>query len=127
MVINTMGWIEGLGYELILHAIDALSANVVLVLGQEKVFSMLRDVLKNRPNVHVVKLQNQVVFYLGIQKFDKRPDQELVVDRRPQDQLCQLVQILDRQGEEANHLSITISRGPTGKYLIAGTLSWIET
>ncbi|KAH7557452.1 hypothetical protein JRO89_XS11G0158700 [Xanthoceras sorbifolium] len=34
MVINTMGWIEGLGYELILHAIDALSANVVLVLGQ---------------------------------------------------------------------------------------------
>ncbi|KAL5746085.1 hypothetical protein ACOSP7_027231 [Xanthoceras sorbifolium] len=37
-------------------------------------FSMLRDVLKNRPNVHVVKLQNQVVFYLGIQKFDKRPE-----------------------------------------------------
>ncbi|WCJ42457.1 hypothetical protein M5689_023265 [Euphorbia peplus] len=57
MVINTMGWIEGVGYELLLHAIDTFSANVVLVLGQEKLFSMLRDVLKNKPNVDVVKLQ----------------------------------------------------------------------
>lgn len=57
MVINTMGWIEGVGYELLLHAIDTFKANVVLVLGQEKLFSMLRDVLKNRPNVDVVKLQ----------------------------------------------------------------------
>ncbi|KAF2308681.1 hypothetical protein GH714_012261 [Hevea brasiliensis] len=57
MVINTMGWIEGVGYELILHAIDTFNANVVLVLGQEKLFSMLRDVLRNKPNVDVVKLQ----------------------------------------------------------------------
>ncbi|KAJ4721561.1 Protein CLP1-like [Melia azedarach] len=57
MVINTMGWIEGVGYELLLHAIDTFNANVVLVIGQEKLFSMLRDVLKNRPNVDVVKLQ----------------------------------------------------------------------
>ncbi|KAF5749022.1 hypothetical protein HS088_TW04G00983 [Tripterygium wilfordii] len=57
MVINTMGWIEGVGYELLLHAIDTFNANVVLVLGQEKLFSMLRDVLKNKPNVDVVKLQ----------------------------------------------------------------------
>ncbi|XP_044468287.1 protein CLP1 homolog isoform X2 [Mangifera indica] len=57
MVINTMGWIEGVGYELILHAIDTFNANVVLVLGQEKLFSLLRDVLKNKPNVDVVKLQ----------------------------------------------------------------------
>ncbi|KAJ4700906.1 Protein CLP1-like [Melia azedarach] len=57
MVINTMGWIEGVGYELLLHAIDTFNANVVLVIGQEKLFSMLRDVLKNKPNVDVVKLQ----------------------------------------------------------------------
>lgn len=58
MVINTMGWIEGLGYELLLHAIDTFNANVVLVLGQEKLWSMLRDVMKNnKPNVDVVKLQ----------------------------------------------------------------------
>ncbi|KAL7232409.1 hypothetical protein ACSBR2_010434 [Camellia fascicularis] len=57
MVINTMGWIEGVGYELLLHAIDAFNANVVLVLGQEKLCSMLKDVLKSKPNVDVVKLQ----------------------------------------------------------------------
>ncbi|KAJ8419564.1 hypothetical protein Cgig2_017992 [Carnegiea gigantea] len=38
MVINTMGWIEGVGYE-------------------EKLCSMLRDVLKSKPKVDVVKLQ----------------------------------------------------------------------
>ncbi|GFP91395.1 protein clp1 homolog [Phtheirospermum japonicum] len=57
MVVNTMGWIEGVGYELLLHAIETLNATVVLVLGQEKLWSMLRDVLKNKPNVDVVKLQ----------------------------------------------------------------------
>ncbi|KAM1009581.1 hypothetical protein FF1_044998 [Malus domestica] len=57
MVINTMGWIEGQGYELLLHAIDTFNANVVLVLGQEKLWSMIRNVLKNKPGVDVVKLQ----------------------------------------------------------------------
>ncbi|XP_073116674.1 protein CLP1 homolog isoform X2 [Elaeis guineensis] len=56
MVINTMGWVEGLGYELLLHAIEAFDANVVLVLGQEKLCSMLKEVLKSKPNVDVVKL-----------------------------------------------------------------------
>uniref|UniRef100_A0A1D1YGZ7 Protein CLP1 homolog n=1 Tax=Anthurium amnicola TaxID=1678845 RepID=A0A1D1YGZ7_9ARAE len=53
MVINTMGWVEGVGYELLLHAIDALKADVVLVLGQEKLCSMLKDVIKGKD---VVKL-----------------------------------------------------------------------
>ncbi|KAL3844252.1 hypothetical protein ACJIZ3_001655 [Penstemon smallii] len=57
MVINTMGWTEGVGYELLLHAIDTFNASVVLVLGQEKLWSMLKDVLKNKGNVDVVKLQ----------------------------------------------------------------------
>ncbi|KAK4750099.1 hypothetical protein SAY87_027548 [Trapa incisa] len=58
MVINTMGWIEGVGYELLQHAISTFNANVVLVLGQEKLFSMLKkDVSKNNPTVDVVKLQ----------------------------------------------------------------------
>ncbi|KAK6913201.1 Clp1, N-terminal beta-sandwich domain [Dillenia turbinata] len=57
MVINTMGWIEGVGYKLLLHAIDTFNANVVLVLGQEKLYSMIKNVLKKKPNVDVVKLQ----------------------------------------------------------------------
>ncbi|KAJ3692009.1 hypothetical protein LUZ60_012359 [Juncus effusus] len=56
MVINTMGWVEGFGYELLLNAIDTFKANVILVLGQEKLYSMLKDVLKTKPNVDVVKL-----------------------------------------------------------------------
>ncbi|CAA7041172.1 unnamed protein product [Microthlaspi erraticum] len=56
MVINTMGWIDGVGYELLLHAIDTFKASVVLVLGQEKLFSMLKDVLRTKSNVDVVKL-----------------------------------------------------------------------
>ncbi|KAK1298731.1 hypothetical protein QJS10_CPB14g01393 [Acorus calamus] len=57
MVINTMGWVEGLGYELILHTIDTFNADVVLVLGQEKLCSMLKnDVLKKKSNVDIVKL-----------------------------------------------------------------------
>eukprot|EP00268_Persea_americana_P027260 TRINITY_DN26691_c0_g1_i3.p1 TRINITY_DN26691_c0_g1~~TRINITY_DN26691_c0_g1_i3.p1 ORF type:complete len:361 (+),score=80.05 TRINITY_DN26691_c0_g1_i3:246-1328(+) len=56
MVINTMGWVEGLGYELLLHAIDAFNVNVVLVLGQEKLCSMLKDVLKTKTNVDIVRL-----------------------------------------------------------------------
>ncbi|XP_019156851.1 PREDICTED: protein CLP1 homolog [Ipomoea nil] len=57
MVINTMGWIEGVGYELLLHAIDTFNATVVLVLGQEKLWSMLNYALKSKANVDVVKLQ----------------------------------------------------------------------
>ncbi|KAM7511383.1 hypothetical protein LguiB_010258 [Lonicera macranthoides] len=57
MVINTMGWIDGVGYELLKDAIKTFDATVVLVLGQEKLYSMLRDVLKDKPNVDVVKLQ----------------------------------------------------------------------
>ncbi|KAL3680936.1 hypothetical protein R1sor_023892 [Riccia sorocarpa] len=56
MVINTMGWVEGIGYELLLHAINTFNADVVLVLGQEKLYSMLKDVLKDRPGVDIVKL-----------------------------------------------------------------------
>lgn len=58
MVINTMGWIEGVGYDLLLHAIRTFKANVVLVLGQEKLWSMLKkEVSKSEPTVDVVKLQ----------------------------------------------------------------------
>ncbi|RYR54021.1 hypothetical protein Ahy_A06g029272 isoform F [Arachis hypogaea] len=52
--------VEGITLEmplLLLHAIRTLKANVVLVLGQEKLYSMLRDVLKGEPKVDVVKLQ----------------------------------------------------------------------
>ncbi len=46
VMINTMGWIEGLGYELLLHSIEALKADVILVVGQERLYNQLRNHLR---------------------------------------------------------------------------------
>lgn len=46
MIINTMGWIEDLGYELLLHAISTLQADVVLVMEQDRLYSQLSNALK---------------------------------------------------------------------------------
>ena len=44
MVINSMGWIEDLGFELLLHAIQALSIDIILVLGAERLFFQLQNI-----------------------------------------------------------------------------------
>ncbi|CAN6472578.1 unnamed protein product [Victoria cruziana] len=72
MVINTMGWVEGVGYELLLHAIEAFNTDVVLVLGQERLFSMLKDVLKTKGNVDVVKLHKSGGVVTRNSKFRQR-------------------------------------------------------
>ena len=41
VVINTMGWVEGQGYKLLLHALDALKVDNVVVVGQERLHSEL--------------------------------------------------------------------------------------
>lgn len=43
LIINTAGWIEDIGYELLLHAADALRVNVILVMGHDRLYSMLRS------------------------------------------------------------------------------------
>ena len=45
MVINTCGWVDGVGYQLLRHAIDVFEADVVLVLDQERLFNDLRQEL----------------------------------------------------------------------------------
>ena len=49
LVINTMGWIEGVGYDMLLHAIESLRADVVLVVGQERLYNQLRTHLRCAP------------------------------------------------------------------------------
>eukprot|EP00891_Asterochloris_glomerata_P007429 jgi/Astpho2/7429/e_gw1.00114.56.1_t len=56
MVINTMGFIDGAGYDLLLHSIEALKADVVLVLGQDRLFSQLQSALRSQQHISVVKL-----------------------------------------------------------------------
>ena len=46
MMINTMGWVEGLGFELLLHTITAMKANIVLVVGQDRLLSQLQSKYK---------------------------------------------------------------------------------
>ncbi|KAG6509248.1 hypothetical protein ZIOFF_034640 [Zingiber officinale] len=121
MVINTMGWVEGLGYELLLNAIDTFNCDVVLVLGQlnvditglidfqfllcksasihfcladivlgtcqrafafliglllyclqEKLCSMLKEVLKTKPKVDVVKLHKSGGIVMRNQKVRQK-------------------------------------------------------
>ena len=44
MVINSMGWIEDLGFELLVHSIQALSIDIILVLGAERLFFQLQNI-----------------------------------------------------------------------------------
>jgi|UniRef100_A0A7S0KGS7 polyribonucleotide 5'-hydroxyl-kinase len=44
-VVNTMGWVDGLGLELLLHAREALNIDHVLVIGQERLFGQLQQKL----------------------------------------------------------------------------------
>jgi len=41
-VVNTMGWVEGLGYELLLHSIEKLGVDVVCVAGQDRLHVQLQ-------------------------------------------------------------------------------------
>ncbi|KAF7084364.1 hypothetical protein CFC21_088006 [Triticum aestivum] len=72
MVINTMGWVEGLGYELLLNAIEIFKANVVLVLGQEKLWKMLKDAVQSKPNIDVVKLHKSEGVVLRNSKYRQK-------------------------------------------------------
>ena len=46
MMINTMGWVDGLGFELLLHIIQAMRVNIVLVLGEERLLRQLQSAYK---------------------------------------------------------------------------------
>lgn len=42
MLVNTMGWVDGLGFELLLHSITAMKANIVLVVGEDRLLTQLQ-------------------------------------------------------------------------------------
>mmetsp|Transcript_40225 Transcript_40225/g.89282 ORF Transcript_40225/g.89282 Transcript_40225/m.89282 type:complete len:430 (+) Transcript_40225:36-1325(+) len=57
LIINTLGWIDGLGYELQLHAMSSFKADVVLVMELDRLYTQVSTELKGRnPPVSVVKL-----------------------------------------------------------------------
>jgi polyribonucleotide 5'-hydroxyl-kinase len=65
MIINTCGWVDGLGYELLLYSINTLLADVVLVIDHERLYN---DLLKEYQGKHVkvVKLSKSGGVHHGI-------------------------------------------------------------
>jgi polyribonucleotide 5'-hydroxyl-kinase len=59
IVVNTCGWIDGEGFNVLMHALDAFKIDIVLVIGHDKLYSTFLTALKGRPeqSVTVVKLQ----------------------------------------------------------------------
>eukprot|EP00887_Chlorella_sp_A99_P003151 scaffold9.g3151.t1 len=56
LMINSMGWVEDLGYELLLHTIRTLKVDVVLVVGSERLHSQLAGDMRSKKGISVVKL-----------------------------------------------------------------------
>jgi len=54
-IINTMGWVEGLGLELLLHTVRTFEADVVCVVGQDRLYAQLTQLLRGS-NVEVLAL-----------------------------------------------------------------------
>ncbi|KAI3429530.1 hypothetical protein D9Q98_005618 [Chlorella vulgaris] len=57
LFVNSMGWITDLGYELLKHTVQSLKCGVVLVVGDERLYSQLSaDMKKSDPTIQVLKL-----------------------------------------------------------------------
>eukprot|EP01105_Mastigella_eilhardi_P006039 TRINITY_DN17654_c0_g1_i1.p1 TRINITY_DN17654_c0_g1~~TRINITY_DN17654_c0_g1_i1.p1 ORF type:complete len:431 (-),score=91.94 TRINITY_DN17654_c0_g1_i1:29-1300(-) len=56
VIINTCGWIDGLGFELLLHDIEAFNANHVAVIEHERLFHDISERLAPGRPVNVLKL-----------------------------------------------------------------------
>ena len=50
VIINTCGWVDGLGYRLLLHSIEVFNPDVVLVVGHDRLYNDLqKDVAQSKP------------------------------------------------------------------------------
>jgi polyribonucleotide 5'-hydroxyl-kinase len=49
LIVNTNGWIEDEGYQLLLHTVQAFQITVVLVVGHDRLYSMMRNHLTGKP------------------------------------------------------------------------------
>lgn len=54
-IVNTCGWVEGIGYQALVKAIESLKINVVIVLGDERLYSEISRQFQG-PDVTFIKL-----------------------------------------------------------------------
>lgn len=48
IIVNTNGWIQDEGYNLLLHAVESLSISVVLIMGHDRLYSMITNHYKKQ-------------------------------------------------------------------------------
>eukprot|EP00804_Cyclotella_cryptica_P002735 CCRYP_009646-RA/>CCRYP_009646-RA protein AED:0.42 eAED:0.42 QI:0/-1/0/1/-1/1/1/0/516 len=57
IIVNTSGWIEDVGYTYLLHAMEAFRINVVLVVGHDRLYSMLGTMFKKRAKEEEARIE----------------------------------------------------------------------
>jgi polyribonucleotide 5'-hydroxyl-kinase len=56
ILVNTNGWIQNDGYQMLLKTIEAMRITVVLVMGHDRLYSMLKSSNQDKKNLKVIKL-----------------------------------------------------------------------
>ena len=56
LIVNWCGWVEELGYELLLTAVDQFAIDILLVVGHERLYIDLVREFKSRSNLYIAKL-----------------------------------------------------------------------
>lgn len=51
LIVNTTGWIQDDGYKLLLHTAQALDISVILIMGHDRLYSMMTNHYKKQPDV----------------------------------------------------------------------------
>jgi len=51
IIINTNGWIQDEGFELLLHTVDAMDISVVLIMGHDRLYSLMTNHFKKHPEI----------------------------------------------------------------------------
>ncbi|CAL5342230.1 unnamed protein product [Camellia sinensis] len=149
MVINTMEWIEGLGYKLLLRAIDTFNVNVVLVLGQRETLQHDVDVVKLQKSGGVVFRNPKVRQKSRSYRITPAADPTRLVPVNINRDLLHLVLAVSFAKEPEQIISSNVAgfiyitdinihrkkitylapsaRQLPSRFLIMGTLTWLET
>ena len=49
IIVNTNGWIQDEGFQLLLHTVDVMDINVVLIMGHDRLYSLMTNHFKKNP------------------------------------------------------------------------------
>lgn len=49
IIVNTNGWIQDEGFQLLLHTVDVMNINVILIMGHDRLYSLMTNHFKKNP------------------------------------------------------------------------------